>query len=309
MRMIIFSITAAALGLIFSFVQNYDFIVKNLGVIYSFLLGKSTAILSYLIPLPIVLICEWLLPVDSNQKILSVSFVQDIVWSFIVKVFGVTVMVAYVQFLSSFYMEYLSFLTIETVDNLPDLVKLLWGILLVDFLEWLHHWIRHKVPWFWSFHVIHHAQRHMNMFTDTRYHVMEYIIAKAIMTFPLLMLGVESEYIIFIAFFKMCWSRFYHSNIRTSLGPFKYILVTPQSHRIHHSIDHQHRDMNFGVLFSFWDIIFRTQYYDYKEYPNTGVDEKNFPQDENKLGVNLILSPITQHIYPFLEIAKSFRLK
>ncbi len=304
MRKIIFLIITIP-GLIFLVADNFDFLVKISGDIYSLLMRKSNAVLSFLIPLPIIVICERLIPVDTNQKILSSSFYQDIIWSIIVKVFGLTVMVVYIQLLSSFYSQYLSFMTVKVLTNLPEPAKLLWGVLLVDFLEWLHHWIRHKVPWFWHFHVIHHAQRHLNMFTDTRYHVMEYIIAKSIMTFPLLMLGVGAKQIIYIAFFKMCWTKFYHGNIRTNMGPLKYIFVTPQSHRIHHSIEPRHRDKNFGVLFSFWDIIFKTQYYGYKEYPYTGIKDKNFPQDEHKFGINLVLSPIQQQIYPFLEILKS----
>jgi hypothetical protein len=101
--------------------------------------------------------------------------------------------------------------------------------------------------------------------------------------------------------FQRWYTPFYHGNIRTNLGPLKYILVTPQSHRVHHSLDAGHRDTNFGALFSIWDFILRTQCKDFDVYPETGIEDKGFPH-EAKLGMkNLLLTPFYQLLYPFLN--------
>ena len=58
-----------------------------------------------------------------------------------------------------------------------------------------------------------------------------------------------------------------------------------QSHRIHHSHREEHRDKNFGAIFSLWDQLFGTQYRKYDEYPETGIDDATFPMKPNLLGV------------------------
>jgi len=100
------------------------------------------------------------------------------------------------------------------------------------------------------------------------------------------------------AIFHLWYTRLYHANIRTNLGPLKYILVTPQSHRVHHSLALEHRDTNFGSLFSFWDYLLGTQCQEYDVYPDTGIDDADFPQ-EQRLGLKrLLLTPIEQMLYP-----------
>ena len=267
--------------------------------------GKGAFLLLLLITIPIALTAERMIPAIPGQQIFSASFVQDSIWFIIVKAFGVTVLASYVLVLESFYSSHLAFLSVHWLDELPEITLLLWGVLLIDFLDWFHHWVRHQVPWLWQFHVIHHSQRNLNLFTDSRYHVLEYIVSETIRIIPLLALGVEATSIVYVVMFKLFLTRMYHANIKTNLGPLRYILVTPQSHRIHHSNEPHHRDKNFGVLLSIWDRLFGTQYPGYEEYPETGVEDENFPEDKSKFGLNLFVSPILQHLYPFRVIAKS----
>jgi len=257
----------------------------------------------------IILLIQWRIPAKENQKIFSVYLVQDMLW-FCIKVgFKLTVLAAYVGFLTAIYNQNLSFLTIQAIDSLPWAARLALGILVGDFLHWLHHVIRHKVPWFWLFHTIHHSQRQMNLLTDYRSHVAEYLIGHTIRFLPLVMLSISTLDIVYFAIAHDWLTHFYHANIKTNLGPLRYILVTPQSHRIHHSIEARHRDMNFGVLFSVWDQIFGTQYRGYDEYPDTGVDEADFPLEKTWKGWNLPLTALAQLIYPFRMIGRGLRGK
>jgi sterol desaturase/sphingolipid hydroxylase (fatty acid hydroxylase superfamily) len=72
------------------------------------------------------------------------------------------------------------------------------------------------------------------------------------------------------------------------------MLVTPQSHRVHHSVMLQHRDTNFGSLFSIWDYLFGTQYRGYNEYPETGIEDETFPYEKEAKLSRLILVPFIQ---------------
>jgi len=145
----------------------------------------------------------------------------------------------------------------------------------------------------------------MNMFTDLRYHVLEYVIAHTVIFIPMFMLGVSHPNIVLLAFVAKWYRRFYHANIRTNLGWLRYVLVTPQSHRVHHSTAVEHRDLNFGVTFSIWDQMFGTQYRGWDEYPETGVDDETFPYETTF--ATLPVQFLTQAAYPFYAIARNIR--
>ncbi|NNE06965.1 MAG: sterol desaturase family protein, partial [Gemmatimonadetes bacterium] len=176
-----------------------------------------------------ILVLEKLFPARREQKVLSGSFAQDLVWFFFSTTIGVTLIGIYVTLLRDFYADHLAFLTVEPLRSLPSWARFAWGALFTDFLRWFHHWIRHVVPVFWHFHAVHHSQKQLNMFTQFRYHILEYIIAHTVSTIPLLMFSLDMPVIIAWNVFHMWFTRFYHANIRMNLGPLRYVFVTPQS--------------------------------------------------------------------------------
>ena len=248
--------------------------------------------------IPCVLLIERFYPADGQQPIFSRGLKNDALW-FLIEGIQVVIVTLYVEFLEEMYHAWFSWLTFSRIASLPSTVHFVWGVLLSDFLGWLHHWIRHKVPVFWKFHAVHHSQREMNVFTDQRYHIMEYFVARTITTFPMLMLGVGSPAILSFNIFHRCYTKFYHGNIRANLGPLRYVLVTPQSHRVHHSIESRHHDKNFGVLFSVWDRLFGTLYEPADEYPKVGLPESEFPAELNSGKYAPVRTLLMQLIYPF----------
>ena len=255
----------------------------------------------------IVLLLERRFPAKPHQKTFSVGFTQDIVWVAVQAVLQVVVISFYTAFLVALYRQHLNFLTVQWVSDLPVFFKWTIWFLATDFMEWLHHWVRHKVPWFWHFHVIHHSQSELNMFTDLRYHAVEYIVSRTISIAPLLILQASIYDVVYFSIIHDWYTRLYHSNLKTHYGFLRYILVTPQSHRVHHSIESKHRDRNFGVIFAFWDTIFGTQYRGWSEYPDTGVREENFPLEKSVKGSALFWTPLKQHLYPFQAIARDLK--
>jgi len=97
-------------------------------------------------------------------------------------------------------------------------------------------------------------------------------------------------------------TRLIHANVRTNFGPLGHIFVSPQFHRIHHSIELRHRDLNFGVALTIWDRLFGTMYRGRDEYPETGVDGVDFVPPARLSPKAWTVSLIEQIIYPFRQL-------
>jgi len=255
--------------------------------------------------LPLALLLERIIPAKPNQPLLSLGLRQDIAWWVVALLIKLTVIAGFSYLLYQVFESYLSFLRIDFISSLPATAQTVTVILLADFLAWFHHWVRHKVPFFWEFHKIHHSQREMNYFCDMRIHPMDSINARIIGFIPFYSLDLNTAIPTFLAWeiLQSWYTNFSHSNLKTNYGLLRYVLVTPQSHRIHHSIEKRHQDKNFAVVFSIWDFIFRTQHLDFVEYPDTGVDDPSFPNEHDARPLELLKNTIRQIIYPFKFLA------
>ena len=259
------------------------------------------------IAITIILTLERFLPAKRGQKIFSASFAQDVVWFFLDLCFQVTILAALTSYWTVVYKEHFNFLTVHSIEKLPFWIRFAIGVLVADFAGWLHHYVRHKVVWLWQFHTIHHSQKQLNLFTDVRYHIVEYIITNVTNTFFVLMFTANPHAVIYYTLFHSWYTKMCHANIKSNFGLLKYILITPQSHRVHHSVELRHRDKNLGILLSIWDYLFGTQYRKYDEYPDTGIDDEKFPHETEATGLSLMIMPIKQHLYPFEAILRNFR--
>ena len=255
--------------------------------------------------LAFTLILERLIPVDRKQKLFSLNFFQDLVWWAYTIFVEVAVITMFATMLRQAYHTYISASALFSVTDFSFWWRFIFGILLVDFLFWLQHFFHHKVPWFWDLHTVHHSQKQLNFFTDFRYHSFEYLLRVVGLTIPFLILEVSTPTIVLFSIFRRQYSHFYHGNIKTNLGVLRYILVTPQSHRIHHSILPQHWDKNYGAIFSIWDFMFGTQYMGFDEYPETGIADDNFPHEEKSNPAFLLLMPLIQIFYSLRLIGRS----
>lgn len=253
---------------------------------------------------------QFFVPAKPKERTFSKYFAQDAVWFVYHELMAFFVLSTYVFYLKLVYTEHFSFLTIESIASAPAWFRFVFGILLYDFLFWLQHYLNHKVPLFWTFHSLHHSQTELNFFSDFRYHGVEYIVRHTVLTLPLLVLAFDVPTIIIYAFIVRWSSRFYHCNIRTNLGPLRYLFVTPQSHRLHHAKNREYRDMNYGSIFSIWDFAFGTQVKVYDEYPETGIDDADFPVETSSNPFKLLVMPVVQMVYCFTkagrQIAQSF---
>ena len=220
-------------------------------------------------------------PAQPNVPLFSPAVAMDALYTFIVQPLTVVLLVLMSEPLSTFLADNAGWLVVDTTRNLPLPVALVAGLVITDFFVWLAHVLKHKIPLLWRFHVIHHSQTQINMFTSNRIHPVEHIQDLAIQTlpyfilFPSLTSNWKSFMLLNVAY---AWQqRFQHSNIATNLGPLRYIIVTPQSHRIHHSLIEEHWNSNYGSVFT-WDRLFGMQHDDVESYPITGLNDRDFPE-------------------------------
>ncbi len=262
------------------------------------LVGGILLALPFWVVLGITLTLERLLPAQRGRRLFHVGLAHDLVWFLYEPLLHALVLGTYIAMLQKLWARYLSAFTYGGFAEAPLALRLAAAILLLDLCYWGQHVLNHKVPLFWRFHAVHHSQRQLNFFTDFRYHVLEYVVRQTFLVVPFLVLRVDPPVIVAVAVLREWYSRFYHGNIRTNLGPLKYVLVTPQSHRIHHSLDPRHRDMNFGAVFSIWDFLFGRQYKGFDEYPDTGIDDERFPHEQVVTLRSLLFTPWVQMLYP-----------
>lgn len=174
------------------------------------------------------------------------------------------------------------------VTSIPAISFLIYLVLL-DFVDYLYHRASHVFNWWWQLHALHHSQTVMTAWSDNRNHILDDIMRAVVMSFVALMFGVlPGQFILLIALseFLQSWQ---HANIKTHLGPAKYLLVSPMFHRMHHAVGYGHEakgkpgvlgGCNFGVLFPWWDMLFRTAIFPKEVYP-TGV--RNLTVSQNIL--------------------------
>lgn len=255
----------------------------------------------------VIALLEQLLPVETGRRFLSTGTIQDIFWFGMHKVFEVALISVTINALRWVYDSYLSFLTIHIADSWPQGLRITLVIFVNDFLDWFHHLIRHKVWFLWCFHSVHHSQREMNMFTDERVHPADEIIANSLIFVPMFMLSIGTPLALYLALTLKWFPKLHHANVKTNLGWLRYVFVTPQSHRVHHSIEERHRDRNFGVIFSIWDRLFGTLYSHYNEYPVTGVPDTRFPYERETGWYALMKNYVSQMLYPFKMILHRLR--
>lgn len=161
-------------------------------------------------------------------------------------------------------------------------VSVLLYVLILDFFEYWRHRLQHSVHWWWQLHALHHAQRDMTFWTDDRNHILDEIIAAFWLATIALLIGVPPAQFPMVIFATKFIESLSHANLRWNFGPLKYVLVSPQFHRVHHAIGVGHegarQGVNFAVMFSFWDKLFGTA--DFRnEYPATGIRDQTTGRD------------------------------
>jgi sterol desaturase/sphingolipid hydroxylase (fatty acid hydroxylase superfamily) len=271
------------------------------------LAGLAISPLLYL-GLAAVLLAERLAPADQNQQPISRGMIQDgIAWFLLDAPLKGLLYAGFLGLLYWMLDNWAQFLRIDvqSISAAPTGVLVLLAVVVSDFLRWIHHILSHKVPVLWHFHSVHHSQRELNLFTQARFHAVDFAMQVPILYTPLYVLNLDFELAVWIVLLTDWYGRITHANLRTNYGVLRYALVTPQSHRIHHSRERRHIDKNFGILFSVWDRLFGTQWPNHDDYPPTGIADEHFPWEATVHGLHVLSNYFAQLIYPFRQLFKS----
>jgi len=157
-------------------------------------------------------------------------------------------------------------------------VALIIGVLALDFIIYLQHRMFHFVPIFWRVHMVHHTDQDIDVTTALRFHPLEIILSLLIKFAAVAAIGAPPLSVLIFEVMLNGASMFNHGNLRIPL-PFDRIirtaLVTPDMHRVHHSVVVRETNSNYGFSFSWWDRLFGT----YIAQPQEG-------HDKMKIGLN-----------------------
>jgi sterol desaturase/sphingolipid hydroxylase (fatty acid hydroxylase superfamily) len=151
-------------------------------------------------------------------------------------------------------------LNIDTGGSIPLVVAaMLVEALVVDFFFYWFHRCQHTVNVLWQVHMLHHSDMALNVTTTHRVHFLEHVLTPIFMIVPIMLLfELPNRDIYWIALAPTVWSYVVHANVRIGFGRFWWLLSSPQYHRIHHSIEPEHRNKNFAVWFPIYDVMFGT---------------------------------------------------
>jgi sterol desaturase/sphingolipid hydroxylase (fatty acid hydroxylase superfamily) len=251
-------------------------------------------------------ILQWRYPARRDERMIHPGVAQDLAWFLFSPVLAVTIIAGYLVALSAGVTAVLGNWNLNLVPGLGVWRVAVLALVIADFFGWLSHWMHHRIATLWQFHAVHHSQDRMNVLSDNRQHVVETMVSATIAFLPAWLLGLNTALASTLAISTIYVSAFIHTNIRTNLGPLRYIFISPQAHRVHHSIEPQHYDKNFGTLFSWWDYLFGTHYAGDNEYPPTGVYDPEFPMERSANPARVVTTWTAQTLYPFrVLIARS----
>jgi len=150
-------------------------------------------------------------------------------------------------------------------------VAVLLGILILDLVIYLQHVLFHRVPVLWRLHRMHHADLDIDVTTGVRFHPFEILLSVAVKVVVVIAFGLPPVAVLIFEVLLNVTSMFNHANIAMPEwldAIVRLIVVTPDMHRVHHSIVRGETNSNFGFNLPWWDRLFGT----YRAAPQAGHD-------------------------------------
>jgi sterol desaturase/sphingolipid hydroxylase (fatty acid hydroxylase superfamily) len=178
---------------------------------------------------------------------------------------------------------------------IPPWVGFAVAVLFLDLVIYLQHRAFHRIPLFWRFHRMHHTDLDLDVSSGNRFHPIEILVSTAIKLAAVAVSGAAPAAVVAFEVLLNATSLFTHGNVRLPVGfdrVLRLILVTPDMHRVHHSVIPRETDSNFSFNASWWDRLLGT----YCDQPEAGHDGMVIGlreyRDPDRLGVwGLLMVP------------------
>ena len=154
---------------------------------------------------------------------------------------------------------------------LPFWLEVALAFVILDLLIYAQHVATHKIPVLWRLHKVHHADRDIDATTGVRFHPVEIVLSMIYKLLCVVILGAPALAVFLFEVVLNAAALFNHANVRLPSGVdciARRVIVTPDMHRVHHSVHRQETDSNYGFFLSVWDRMFRT----YIAEPRDGHD-------------------------------------
>lgn len=185
--------------------------------------------------------------------------------------------------------------------NLIDIPVWLVGtlaFLILDLAVWAQHVAMHRVPVLWRMHRVHHSDPHIDVMTALRFHPAEILVSLVWKGAVVIAFGLPAWAAFFFEVALNAFAQFNHTNValpRKMDSVLRALIVTPDMHRVHHSVHWAEANRNFGFCLSVWDRVFRV----YKAQPDEGHQAMKIGQHEwrapgDQRPIRLILQPLKQ---------------
>jgi len=169
------------------------------------------------------------------------------------------------------------------------------AVIALDFVIWLQHVMVHAVPLLWRLHRVHHADLDYDVTTGARFHPLEIVLSMLIKLATIVVLGPPVVAVVIFEVLLNATAMFNHGNIGlpASLDRIlRWVVVTPDMHRVHHSIEDDETNSNFGFNLPWWDRLFGT----YRDQPRAGqtgmtigIRDHGDPREVSRLDGMLLL--------------------
>ncbi len=174
----------------------------------------------------------------------------------------------------------------------PAWVGVAASVLLLDLAIYLQHVLLHAVPALWRLHRMHHADLEFDVSTGLRFHPIEILLSMTIKLAVIAALGTPAVAVLIFEVLLNATSMFNHGNVRVAPGidrVLRWLVVTPDMHRVHHSILARETNSNFGFNLPWWDRLFGT----YRAQPSAGHEAMTIGieqfRDPRELGLDRML--------------------
>lgn len=171
----------------------------------------------------------------------------------------------------------------------PAWLAVVLAVIALDFVIWLQHVLVHAVPLLWRLHRVHHADLDYDVTTGGRFHPLEIVLSMLIKFAAIALLGAPVVAVVIFEVLLNATSMFNHGNLRLPAGAdrvLRLFVVTPDMHRVHHSVHPDETNSNYGFNLPWWDRLFgtyRAQPRDGHEGMSIGLHEYRDPQVADRL--------------------------
>jgi len=177
----------------------------------------------------------------------------------------------------------------------PVAVEMAMGVIFLDLMIYIQHVVIHMIPFFWRFHKVHHSDLDLDVSSGFRFHPLEILGS---MIYKLGLVAALGPSVMTVVVFEAIlngMAQFNHSNIKLPLGldlVLRKLLVTPDMHRIHHSVEVNETNSNYGFNLSIWDRFLGTYIHDGKKpQPEIVIGVPEFRTPDQVSLLKLVLMP------------------